>query len=83
MWGTPTSGGELDEDLVFPSTVSVRLATDWRDVTVGRWVGDVSTECAMLIFSAPFGDLSLLLLSSPLLLLFCWCCCCCTIDQAT
>jgi len=88
VWGTPTSGGELDEELVFPSTVSVRL---WQltGITVGRYVDDVlvSTQCVMLIFSTPFGNLSLLLLSSSLLLLlFCWCCCCCcfcTIDQAT
>jgi hypothetical protein len=35
VWGTPTSGGELDEESVFPSTVSVRL---WllTGVTVGR-----------------------------------------------
>jgi hypothetical protein len=24
VWGTPTSGGEMDEELVFPSAVSVR-----------------------------------------------------------
>jgi hypothetical protein len=27
VWGTPTSGGELDEELVFPSTVSVSIST--------------------------------------------------------
>ena len=59
VWGTPTSGGELDEELMFPSAVSVRLCTEQHEfsktaVRMFACVGDATTELEKLIFSAPF-----------------------------
>ncbi|XP_033610256.1 uncharacterized protein LOC111871707 isoform X3 [Cryptotermes secundus] len=44
VWGTPTSGGELDEELVFPSAV---LQESPADSTSSAGVGDDDTELMM------------------------------------
>jgi hypothetical protein len=38
VWGTPTSGGELDEELVFPSAVSVSISARWTTSILRRSV---------------------------------------------